>query len=363
MNYFNVSMNRHETVKIENEAARVFEKLLRDIPRLEMMQVEREAAVGRDEQVDIIVTAHYADKPLTFVIEVKSNGQPRMMQSAALQLKHYIDGQDDDFVPVVMAPYMSALARDVCRREGVGYVDFLGNAHIAVDTIFIDRQVAERPKPERRALRSLFKPKSARILRMLLHDPRRSWRVAELAEEAKVSIGHVSTVGSALRERGWAEMGGAGLTLTDPDDLLESWADSYEPPQGKEVRRYSHLQGKALADRLRSLPMSGGRAVLASYSAADWLAPYVRQQTTYLYADEAGFNALASGLDLAPAAKGANVVVRIPDEDGVLDDVVEVSDGIFATSPVQTYLDLMNAGERGQEGAQHLRAKLLEWNA
>jgi hypothetical protein len=109
--------------------------------------------------------------------------------------------------------------------------------------------------------------------------------------------------------------------------------------------------------------MGGGRAVLASYSAADWLAPYVRQQTTYLYADEAGFNALASGLDLAPAAKGANVVVRIPDEDGVLDDVVEVSDGIFATSPVQTYLDLMNAGERGQEGAQHLRAKLLEWNA
>ncbi len=355
-------MNNASAVKMESEATRKFVELLQDIPQLEVDNVKREATIGGDHKADIIIMANYAGKPFTFVIEVKSNGQPRVMHNAALRLKHYVDSSNSDFVPVVMAPYLSARAREVCRREGVGYADFLGNVHVAAGTIFIDRQVAERPEPERRALRSLFKPKSARILRMLLRDPERSWRVAELAEEAKVSIGHVSTVGSALRSRGWANMGNAGLTLTDPDDLLESWADSYEPPNGEEIRRYSHLQGKVLIERLRSLAMNGGRAVLASYSAADWLVPYVRQQTTYFYADEAGFNALASGLDLAPAAKGANVVVRIPDEDGVIDDAVEVSSGIFATSSVQTYLDLMNAGERGREGAQHLRDKLLQWD-
>ena len=56
----------------------------------------------------------------------------------------------------------------------------------------------------------------------------------------------------ALRERGWAEMGDAGLTLTDPDDLLESWANSYKPPQGEEIRRKTGVltETPALYERL-----------------------------------------------------------------------------------------------------------------
>ena len=45
----------------------------------------------------------------------------------------------------------------------------------------------------------------------------------------------------------------------------------------------------------------------------------------------------------------------------MLDHVVPIADGIAATSPVQTYLDLTQAGEGGCEGADHLRATLVEW--
>jgi len=36
--------------------------------------------------------------------------------------------------------------------------------------------------------------------------------------------------------------------------------------------------------------------------------------------------------------------------------------GIACTSPVQTYLDLIDGGERGREAADHLRRELLQWH-
>ena len=47
----------------------------------------------------------------------------------------------------------------------------VGNAHLAFDNVYIDRAVADRPKSETRALRSIFAPKAAAILRVLLRDP------------------------------------------------------------------------------------------------------------------------------------------------------------------------------------------------
>lgn len=355
-------MNQPSSVKTERQAIRVLEDILREIPRLDLNRIDRDEALGSDVKYDIVAEGSYAGRPIHLVVEVKNNGQPRIMRDAAHQLKRYLEHRKEKVVPVVMAPYLSEQAREACREEGVGYADFQGNVHIAFDTVYIDRQVAGRPEPERRALRSLFKPKSARILRSLLREPGRSWRVAELAETAQVSIGLVSTIGSALRARGWIEQGEQGLVLVEPDDLLDAWVQDYEPPRGEETRLYTHLHGASLIERLRNLPLEGGRAVLSSFSAAEWLAPYVRQPSTFLYADEDGLFALEQGLDLKPATKGSNFIVRVPDEDGVLDDAIPVADGLCATSPVQTYLDLMNAGERGREGAEHLRATVMKWN-
>lgn len=355
-------MKQRSILNAERQAARVLENFLREIPRFDIDRIDREGASGSDAKYDFVVEGTYAGHPVRLAVEVKSNGQPRVMRNAAHQLRRDLEHWNEKPVPVVMAPYLSEQARAACREEGVGYADFQGNVHIAFDAVYIDRQVASRPEPERRALRSLFKPKSARILRSLLREPGRGWRVAELAETAQVSIGLVSTIGSALRERGWVEQREQGLVLSNPDDLLDTWAEQYEQPKGEEIRLYTHLHGAPLAERLRNLQLEGGCAVLSSFSAAEWLAPYVRQANTFLYANETGLTALQQGLDLKPAAKGQNFIIRVPDEDGVLDDAVPVANGLYATSPVQTYLDLMQAGERGREGAEHLRAILMKWN-
>ena len=65
------------------------------------------------------------------------------------------------------------------------YLDLVGNARLAFDTVYIERTVADKPRSETRALRSIFTPKAAAILRVLLRDPDRAWRVADLATGLK----------------------------------------------------------------------------------------------------------------------------------------------------------------------------------
>lgn len=355
-------MNQRSFLNIEREAARALAALLAQIPQVEVISLKREASLRSDCRFDVIADLALAGRPIQLVAEVKANGQPRLVREAAITLTRLLRDQSSDAVPLVMAPYLSEQARAVCKEEGVGYADFLGNMHLVFDTVYIDRQVADRPEPERRTLRSLSKPKTARILRLLLRDPSHAWRVTDLAEAGDVSVGMVSTVGKVLRERGWAEQTAGGLMLIDPDDLLDSWAEEYVPPRTEELRLYTHLHGEALLDRIRSATSRDGRFVLAGFSAADWLAPYVRQTTTYFYADDQGATALREALDLTLAAKGANCVIRIPEEDGVLEDRVEAAEALQVTSPVQTYLDLLQLGERGREGAQHLRSQRLRWS-
>jgi hypothetical protein len=104
----------------------------------------------------------------------------------------------------------------------------------------------------------------------------------------------------------------------------------------------------------------GEHAVLASYSAARWFAPYARQATQFFYADKKSAEILKRHLQLQPVSRGENIVVLEPREDDVFSSRVEAAPGIWCSGLVQTWLDLSVAGERGGEAAEHLlREKLL----
>lgn len=113
----------------------------------------------------------------------------------------------------------------------------------------------------------------------------------------------------------------------------------------------------------RALHADGGTglAAFASFSAAQWLAPYGRTGTQYFYANDTGLERLRSALKLSSIAKGENVLVTVLKDSGLLRDTVEPAPGAICTSPVQTYLDLALAGERGREASEHLRHERLTW--
>ena len=347
---------------VETEAYERLVELLHRIPVISPEAIHGERLIqGADVLVHVTLSS---SQQFTLVCEIKAIGQPRYIHEAISQLRSYLTRSKQDATPIVIAPYLSAASRELCMESGIGYLDFEGNAYIAFGPIFIERSGSGAPVSERREFKSLFAPKSSQVLRVLLRDPERTWRVADLAEESGVSLGHISNVRSALLEREWARVMPEGFRVTAANEVLDAWKSAYRPLAGKQLRFYTTLHGSGFDEAVRKVFQDLGpeeRLLLASFSAAQWIAPYGRTGTQYFYADEGAIELLEGSLRLTSSQKGENVRLTVPKDDGLFRDSEEPAPGIRCTSAVQTYLDLSISGERGQEAAEHLRDVRLRW--
>ena len=104
-------------------------------------------------------------------------------------------------------------------------------------------------------------------------------------------------------------------------------------------------------------------AVYAAFSAADFQAPHVRQPKTWLYVRESEVPKFARLAGAKPVESGENVIVLIPDDEGVFsfpDGGRSGESRMRCTNAVQTYIDLYHAGGRGEEAAEALLEQRLK---
>jgi hypothetical protein len=347
----------------EFEAVERLRWLLGRISTLRLSEPRLDCPIDGGE-LDALIGVEESGRRFQLLVEFKAKAQPQQARFAISQLQRFAKKVGGEAITILVAPYLSEQARELCRDSGVCFLDLEGNAYIAFGSVFIERIVASKPPAEQRELKSLYKPKAAQVLRTLLRDPARIWRMSQLAEESDVSLGHVSNVRAALVERDWAEATEEGLALVAPNPLLDEWRDSYDPKSGDRSVYYTTLHGEAFDRAARdALESAGkrGRAAFSSFSAAHWLAPYARISKHYFVADEACLPDLQSALKLESTARGENVVITVPRDPGVLRDLTSPAPAIVCTSALQTYLDLAHTGERGQEAAEYLRERKLKW--
>lgn len=115
-------------------------------------------------------------------------------------------------------------------------------------------------------------------------------------------------------------------------------------------------------------PRTDGVAAYAAFSAADFQAPHVRQPKTWLYVRDANLPAFEDAIDAKQVESGENLVVLIPDDDGVFyqaDAGNQTNNRLACTNEVQTYVDLCHCGGRGAEAAEALLEQCLKpkWKA
>lgn len=355
-------LNERNSV-LEAEALQKVRDLLRPVPFVSLGAESREPAnIANRWRPDFVLDLKAGNDAWVLIGEVKSDGQPRHVRGAVLQLKDYVQrfvftNTDARPYPVFVAPFVSPASAEICKEADVGFADLAGNCRLAFGYVYIETSAAGNPFRQRRVQRSMFSAKSGRVLRLLLAEPHRVWRVVQIAEQAKVSLGQVSNLRQRLLDEEWAVVGKGGLRISKPRELLEAWRQAHRLDPERSEPAYTLLHGEALDRALRTALAEAGdgrHAVLASYSAGRWLAPFARVSGAYLYVDEEGGNAVRKHLKLESAAKGANVSLMWPKDEGVFLDRVEAAKGMWCTSPVQTYLDLAVSGERGAEAAEHL---------
>ena len=310
------------------------------------------------------VRFHIADESHRLVIECKSSGQPRHVRDAMSQLGREQFRSHELTRGLVVAPFISLASRALLAESGMGWLDLAGNARIVFPRFYLEVAMANRdPFATKRAHRSLFSPKSARLLQLLLLRPQ-AWKVVDLATEAGVSVGQVSNVRKALIDREWAQAEtGEGFRLTKPNALLDAWRDDGVQAPTLLKRAYTLQHGTrldlAIDQAFAAAAASGAKLRLASHSVARRVAPFARVAGEFFYADAAGMQLLENHLQLVPTDKGENVTIYHAKDDGLWMKTLDLQDNMKGTGLIQTYLDLLASGERGREAAEHWRAEKI----
>jgi hypothetical protein len=69
-----------------------------------------------------------------------ADGQPDDVKRALQKLRTCSDRKKDDATPVLIAPYLTPQAREMCAKDRVGFVDLQGNARLMIDEVFIGKR-------------------------------------------------------------------------------------------------------------------------------------------------------------------------------------------------------------------------------
>ena len=343
---------KKEPSDTETTAQETLKGVLEKVPFLTIQSIERD----RDD-IDIMVNLSVGDKEQVWLVEVKSNGQPRMARDAVNQLIRYRNTYTDAYL-IFMAPYISPQAADICMKDGVGYLDFAGNCYLLFGQVYIVQTGKPNPFRTRRDLVSLFSPKSSRVLRVLLNNPGRVWKTQDLADEARVSLGQVANVKKLLLDREWITKQD-GFSLTAPWMLLEEWVNVYTYRKN-EVRNYYSLKSipEIESDLAKVCKEKGIEYALTGFSGAARFAPAVRYTRVMAYVYNTRED-VASLLNLKEVESGANVTLLGPYDEGVFYGTGEI-EGFRVVSPLQIYLDLKGYKGRGEEAAEAILRDVIK---
>ena len=342
---------------IKSAAEAALLSCLTKVPFLKVIDIQKEN-VEKDAIADLSVTIEFSGGVMQLIAEVKKSGQPRLAREAVNQLLRYKDKISDAYF-VFIAPYISPKAADICLSEGIGYLDLSGNCLLSFDKIFIQKRDYPNQFKEKRDLKSLYAPKAERLLRVLLCNPGKKWKIKELADESGVSLGQASNVKGALLDRELISGERGGLYLKEPAALLREWAENYNYRK-HEVHEFYSL--KSITDVENALAAYCNNKkipyALTGFSGAARLSPAVRYKKAMVYVTDLSEESF-SQLTLKAVKSGGNLLLFNPYDDGVFYGSSKVSE-IQVASEIQLYLDLYGFRGRGEEAVEMLYERIVE---
>ena len=357
---------------LERSLAAKLEELLRGVDWLRGWQVEHVGGTS-DAGFDLLATVPLpGGEKAALCVECKGELRPSVFRTLA-ERSFSPAGQPKVVVPVLALPWVSPRVAELCAEHGWSWFDLAGNHRLDVPGLLHLQRTGSEPVHVRpRPTANLSTREAGRVIRALLLPDHAGMRWTQRAMQnhcqPNVSLGLVNKVVRHLRDEAFVE--GAqdgGFRLHEPLKLLFAWRDAYRFDRHERWGYFTLLQGKKLRDALAGLGLqTGGFAAYASFSAAEFQAPHVRQPKTWMYVREQDVSKFEALVEAKRVDSGENLVVMIPDDDGVfyLGDGGTMGDNrMSCTNAVQTYVDLYHCGGRGEEAAEALLNQRLkpEW--
>lgn len=360
-----IFVNETPGAVLKNEVATLLQNFIEEVSWVKSSRVE--AVAGADFAMQV---GGEDGRPVRFLVYLKTDLRPSAFSAWAEARPRIADS-----VPVLALPVVSPRLAELCRRHDWSWLDLAGNCWLdAPGLLRIERSGAPPRQRVPRRGSSLKTPAAARVLRVLLSPAHavRKWTqrtlqlgtASQLPTEKPVSLGLVNKVIQHLRDQGFVEAVDAGLRLRDPVSLLAAWRQAYRLDDRQRLSFFTLLKPKPLSEAMhRAATEFGVTCAYAAFSAAERQAPQVRQPRTWVYVCADHLDDFVRLAEAKQVETGENLVVLLPGDPGVF-QAFEPTHGdggreIGCTDPVQTYVDLIKLGGRGEEAAQAILEQRL----
>jgi transcriptional regulator with AbiEi antitoxin domain of type IV toxin-antitoxin system len=349
-------VNKHKVVNIEGAFEVDALEVLRGVPGLEVIAQPRVGEMRPDALL------RFADREQAIAVEVKR----RANAATAWQLVHYAQLYPE--LPMLLiAGETTTDARHILADHGIGFIDGLQNAHIALPGLMFHiegrkRQRANRPGD---APPTRLRGKAGLAAQALLLQPDRAWTVRDLADEAGVATGLAHRVLARLDKEGITTTEGSGpqriRRVVNPTALLDLWAEEQAERPRRTLAFLLAQTPQQLVERLgANLDRTGIAYALTGAAGASLLAPFVTAipVTELWVAATAATEELLQGGQVDPVTEGQNVVFLQAKDDAPLAFRERVKSA-WVANRFRLYADLRRDPRRGQEQADHLRQEVI----
>lgn len=341
-------------------------ELLREIPkRLQRTLPERwkvlprEIRKGRDHGIDARLELRPPGRKqgLHLGIVVQRRLEARKARLLVEEIRD--EWAESGWTLLVATPFLSPRTRETLRKLGVSFLDSTGNLELRIDepVVMIRLEGARKdPWPERRRLRSLKGPASARVVRALVDLPP-PFQQREIGELSGASAPTVSRVVRILHLEAFLQMDDGGrIEWVDWKEILGRWTEDYDVLKTHRVRSFLEPRGlDALLRKLREREVP--HAVTGILAARRW-GNFGQARNAMAYVDAPSHAAELLGLKEVEA--GSNVILMEPFDSVVFQRAAE-EDGITYCAASQVAADLMTGPGRGPSMAE-LMLRWMEGN-
>ena len=306
------------------------------------------------------------------VVEIKTVATPQNILLAAQLLKTYVaDDEQEDKIPLLVAPYMGNKQAKILADNGISWLDLSGNMSIRVSNrIYIERTGKPNCFPDTAPIKKIFQGTSSLVSRALLLKPEGFSTLYEIVDfinnrNAKVTLSTVSKVLKSLEEELLINRSKSLISVADSEKLLERLAEGYKNSTERKRRNtYGFvIQG---IERLSYSNPSAIRSACKDYLACGFYAAQIKglaatDKITIFVKDIEQFRRKAEEelVSITADEEFGNAIITETSDPGVwfnpdwrgLDPVV---------NDVELYLEMMVDTPRGPKIAEQLKRQILQ---
>jgi hypothetical protein len=138
--------------ELGNRAREALTAVLHQASTIELKGIEEKRTPDLSRQAEFVVEVCVLGRSKTLACKVTSNGEARAVRKTLREFQEDAVRFPCDTVPVIIAPCLSAEARELCVEAKTGFLDFEDNARLVLGDMFIGKRSLMRHEPRATAL-------------------------------------------------------------------------------------------------------------------------------------------------------------------------------------------------------------------